>query len=513
MASRRLGDNNTTQVLTGKDIVIEAEVRFFSKTKKRIDTYMNYTRPPLAIGLDTIRKAFLDAKSRRVRLRYLTEITQENLQYCKELLSIVDELRHLDGIKGNFMISEGEYLAPLILFEKGKIAPQIIYSNVREIVEQQQYIFDNLWNNAISAKERIKEIEEGVKVRYETKVLKNQDEIVSRIKEFLVNSNELLVCSRYGGLQLGQIRFSDLGKQLVDKHRKGEHKGIRLVTTIDDKGGVELIKILLKDGLQIKDIKNIPPMNFSISDKEMHATIEMMEGGRMIQTVLVSNEPIYINHFRSIFEDLWTAGMDARVKIRNIEEGVELAKIEIIQNPIEAIERFNSLIKLASHEVLRIFPSIKDFRLRVQSGIFQLVSEALDRGVDIRILIPAGQDELKQIVNELNLSALPHKIHIRSIDKSLQTTIGILVVDRTKSLIIESMDDTKDDYLQSVGLAAYSNSRPIATSYASIFESLWKHTELYEQLQVYNIMQEEFINIAAHELRTPIQQHGYHVMS
>ncbi len=33
---------------------------------------------------------------------------------------------------------------------------------------------------------------------------------------------------------------------------------------------VELIKILLKDRLQIKDIKNIPPMNFSISDKEMH---------------------------------------------------------------------------------------------------------------------------------------------------------------------------------------------------------------------------------------------------
>jgi two-component system, OmpR family, sensor histidine kinase VicK len=101
------------------------------------------------------------------------------LQYCKELLSIVDELRHLDGIKGNFMISEEEYLAPLILFEKGKIAPQIIYSNVREIVEQQQYIFDNLWNNAISAKDRIREIEEGVKVRYETKVLKNQDAIVT----------------------------------------------------------------------------------------------------------------------------------------------------------------------------------------------------------------------------------------------------------------------------------------------------------------------------------------------
>jgi hypothetical protein len=68
----------------------------------------------------------------------------------------------------------------------------------------------------------------------------------------------------------------------------------------------------------------------------------------------------------------------------------------------------------------------------MQSGIFQLISEALERGVDIRVLIPAGQEELRQI---LNLSALPHKIHIRGIDKSLQTSIGILVVDRTESLI------------------------------------------------------------------------------
>jgi hypothetical protein len=184
----------------------------------------------------------------------------------------------------------------------------------------------------------------------------------------------------WGIIQLGHIRFSDLGKQLINKNRKGEHKGIRLVTTIADKGGVELIKILLKNGLQIKDIKNIPPMNFFISDKEIHATIGMMEGGRMIQTVLVSNEPTYINHFRSIFEELWAGGMDAKYKIRDIEEGIELSKTEIIQNPIEAIDRFNSLIKSASHEVLGIFPSIKDFRLRMQSGIFQLVSEALDHG-------------------------------------------------------------------------------------------------------------------------------------
>ena len=65
---------------------------------------MNYSRPRLAIGLDPIRNAFLNAKSRGVHLRYLTEITKDNLSYCKELMKIVDELRHLDGIKGNHQL-------------------------------------------------------------------------------------------------------------------------------------------------------------------------------------------------------------------------------------------------------------------------------------------------------------------------------------------------------------------------------------------------------------------------
>src|SRR4051794_19336562 len=122
---------------------------------------MNYTRPPLAILIEPIKKAFLDAKSRGIKLRYLTEITKDNIAYCKELITIV-ELRHLDGIKGNFMLSETEYLAPVILYEKGKIASQVIYSNAKEIVEQQQYVFDTIWSKAIPAEQKIREIEEGI---------------------------------------------------------------------------------------------------------------------------------------------------------------------------------------------------------------------------------------------------------------------------------------------------------------------------------------------------------------
>ena len=36
-------------------------------------------------------------------------------------------------------------------------------------------------------------------------------------------------------------------------------------------------------------------------------------------------------------------------------------------------------------------------------------------------------------------------------------------------------------------------------------KSLWKQNELYEQLKLHDKMQQEFINVAAHELRTPVQ--------
>ena len=74
-------------------MLLEAETGLFQKAKDRIDTCMNYTRPPLAISLPQITTAFQDAKKRGVKLRYITEITEDNLSYCKELMHLVHDLR------------------------------------------------------------------------------------------------------------------------------------------------------------------------------------------------------------------------------------------------------------------------------------------------------------------------------------------------------------------------------------------------------------------------------------
>jgi two-component system sensor histidine kinase VicK len=87
-----------------------------------------------------------------------------------------------------------------------------------------------------------------------------------------------------------------------------------------------------------------------------------------------------------------------------------------------------------------------------------------------------------------------------------------LIVDRASLLSAELKNDLKETSLEAIGLATYSNSKPTVLSYASIFESLWNQTELYEhirylyqQLKSQDKLRQEFMDIAAHELRTPIQ--------
>ena len=228
-----------TKVLHGEQNVISTVLQFTSKAKSRIDACVDYTRPSLTIEIEELRKAFLDAKRRGIRLRYVTEITEDNVVYCKELLKMVDELRHIEGIKGNFYISETEYIAPATLHTKGKPASHIVYSNVKEIVEQQrQFVFDSFWSRSIPAEQKIREIEEGI-AHYETRIIEDPNQIIDEIRHLTANSNQLVTCLTPGGMQYSYNYFFDVKKKLLEKQKKGQHKGIRYISRIE-KDNVDL---------------------------------------------------------------------------------------------------------------------------------------------------------------------------------------------------------------------------------------------------------------------------------
>jgi two-component system, OmpR family, sensor histidine kinase VicK len=496
-------DINKSEILYGVENAVGRGVYFMSNVKRRMDIFFDHRAPSIVVDIAEYRNGYIDIKRRGGKIRAFTEITKDNVRYCKELMKLVNELRHLDGVRGGLAVSESEYMATTLL-QEAKPLTQVIYSNVKEVVEQGQYIFDTLWNAATSAEQRIREIEEGV-THYETKLIQDQDKIINEIVRINQSSNEFSVCATAGGMQFSYNYLLKVINELEDRHKKGEHKGIRYISTING-DNLELAKKLIDYGVQLKHVNNLPPMSFGVSDKEMGATIENLEDGNTVQSLLVSNEPLYLKHFASIFEELWRNGIDALDRIRDIEGGIDLADIEIIPNPKQGITKAWNMIMSARKEVSIMFSSQNALHRQIDMGGLQLLKDASEgRGVKIRLLIPSDSDEhnLSTMLGEIKLQC--PQISLRGMEKGLHTRITIVLADRKECIITELKDDKRDISYNAAGLSTYSKSKSIVSSYVSIFESLWKQTELYEQLKVNDKMQMEFINVAAHELRTPIQ--------
>jgi two-component system, OmpR family, sensor histidine kinase VicK len=474
-----------------------------SNVKKRMDIYFDYSAPSIVVEVQEYRNGYIDIRKRGGKIRAFTEITKDNINYCKELMKLVDELRHLNGVKGGLAVSETEYMATTVL-EEAKPLTQVIFSSVKEVVEQGQYIFDTLWNTAIPAEQKIREIEEGV-MPIRTRLLENQDEIIKEIKRKNNAATNLSICTGFGGMQMSYKYLFDSYKNVVDTYKKKvkEGSGLRWITNID-RSSLDLVKKFLQAGISIRHIKNMPPLSFGVSDKEVALTIEKMEGGKISQNFLISNERLYVNHFNSLFEELWKDGIDALERIKGIEQGIDLEDIEVIPSSAKAHDKYLNIVKSASEEILLIFPTTSAFIHQEKIGVIQLAEEAAkERNVIVRILVPANS-LIEQIIARL-IQHYPNHIGVRYIEQMLNAKATILVVDRRESLVIELKDDTKATFVEAVGLSTYSNTKAGVLSYVAIFENLWIQSDLYEQLKRHDKMQKEFINIAAHELRTPIQ--------
>lgn len=356
---------------------------------------------------------------------------------------------------------------------------------------------------------------------FKTHILYKTENIIKQITHLTETSSGLSIVSVSGGMQLIYNNFFDLYKNVLDNYKKGVGKGIRWIISID-KDNIDLVKIFLELGMQIKHIKNMPMMNFAVGDSEAGATIEKMERGKMVQSLLTSNEPMYVQHFKSVFEELWKTGIDPDQRIKDIKEGLDPEVIETIEKPAIVQELYFNILKSAKSDIMIILPTGNAFSRQEKLGSLQLAQEAVkERNVKVRILVPRNghnhQTSEKQMAHQLKKKYSNEYIDIRYIESTDTTStsatkVTFLVTDKKSSLVIELKDDLKDTFIEAVGRATYSNNQIAVLSYVAIFEYLWNQSELYqqirqayEQLKVDDTMHKEFINVAAHELRNPIQ--------
>jgi signal transduction histidine kinase len=459
--------------------------------------------PSVAMGVEPIKECYENLKSRQVKVRWITEITKDNLSYCRALMQYA-ELRHLDGIKGNFGVSDTAYIATATL-NKAQPVAELIYSTAKSVIEQNNNIFDTLWSKAVVAEDRIREIEEGV-TRTEIRAVKDPREILQDTIGLVRRSKQYSICSVPDGLLYAHSYSFDAFKEILDLHRGGKHAGIRWVTkieSIEDSRLLEVIKTFMQLGMQIRHVTTIPPMSFGVSEKEMGVTVENMRGGSLNASAIFSSEPAIVEQFAAIFEELWNRGINAKERIEEIESQTKTF-IDIIENPAEIQKRYHALVASATQQILLFLPTTTAYRREEKIGIFESLEEAVARGANIRILLPTDKEIEEKIQQKIKLKK---GIEIRKIKTSITTEARskILIVDNRTYLMVELKDNSKETFVEAVGSAIISNSKSTILSYVTMFDSLWRQAELYEKLEAHDRMQKEFINIAAHELRTPTQ--------
>ncbi|MGH9993975.1 MAG: histidine kinase dimerization/phospho-acceptor domain-containing protein [Nitrososphaeraceae archaeon] len=193
------------------------------------------------------------------------------------------------------------------------------------------------------------------------------------------------------------------------------------------------------------------------------------------------------------------------------EKETIFGKTELIEDPQSVQTLFIDMIRLAKQEVLLLLPTVNAFLREQRLGIIQLLKQgAAERAVHIKILAPDDpliENNLGDMVPLKAKEGIETKrnFEFRSPGEFAVTTVTIMVVDKKESLVFEKKDDSKENFAEALGLATYSNSKPTVMAYFSIFESLWRQVAVYEQLKAHDRLQNEFINIASHEMKTPTQ--------
>src|SRR5215212_8707662 len=338
-------ENERIDVLQHFQQVTDSLIAFLRNAKESIEVCVDPASVFVIVSFPPYLQGCLDAKQRGVAIKIVTEITTENVDYCKQMMKFA-EVRHIDGIKGNFGVTETEYIASAIL-QKEEPATQIIYSNAREVIEQQRYIFRSFWNKAIPAKQRIKEIEEGIEAEF-----------------------------------------------------------------------VEVIT----DGIKAANLM----VDFAKSVRK--------------EAQIILSQP------------------------KTMEQAVKLGMLD------------------------------------------HLIHAANSYGAEIRVISPITEENSKlarQITNQApNMQILAGPV----------STAGLFIQNEDRYFIAEDKDSNAAAASEATSRIIYSNSKNGVKSFKSFFKTLWKQSQLYEQLRIANEklilhdnMQKEFINIAAHELRTPIQ--------
>jgi len=167
-------------------------------------------------------------------------------------------------------------------------------------------------------------------------------------------------------------------------------------------------------------------------------------------------------------------------KIKNKIETNENETFEIIKDPIQVQELAYKLAWSSESEILGLFSTANAFHRQERMGMLPKLQQMRKNNdkLKIRILTPFD-DDIRLISKKLSDES---DIKIMSLGEPSRIRASILLVDRKFVLYIELKDDTSYTSYEAIGPSLFSSIGSTVISYVTIFETMWRQQELYQQL-------------------------------
>ncbi len=507
-----MGDN--VQIIQNDENALDRLYRIIKNVKSRLDILVGIDGLILLGSYPEFSQLCERLKQQGGTIRSIIKNPTQNYPDFQFIFKSFTEIKQLDNIRGIVATSESEYIR-LNCDTAGTTVLDGIYSNSEDLLSASHSYFEALYSNAATFNTHnvvtvddtdLSEISplHPSALRFEI-----DKKIADRLSYFIDRSEFINIYSSIGGMLFEFQNYFENFDSIIAKEKNGLHSGIRWLTSIRNKNDIDLIKSLAKRGIKIRHINEKPAFDFALSDRFFASTIERINDGRMvIDNLFLNDDQANLSFYNIIFEKLWKNGIDYEERLNEIENKAD-DKIDILYDSNDVMHRIYELFALAKNEILIILPSINGFYRSELEGGFRMLNELGFKGVKLRVLTIPDSENTKE-TNKIKSKY--QNIAFKDLEPTMASFNRILVFDNKTTVVWEVVDDDQQKFTQALGMAVFIESLKTSETITVIFNNLWNQSEIHrrlkdahEKLKGQGKMQSRFMDLVAHELRTPLQ--------
>jgi sugar-specific transcriptional regulator TrmB len=172
---------------------------------------------------------------------------------------------------------------------------------------------------------------------------------------------------------------------------------------------------------------------------------------------LWSNNSGFIEIQSSLFQSLWDRGIDARLRIQEMETGKPIEITRVITDYQEIVQDFASLINTAQKE---IFLWGRSEALPILAPL--IPKDARQRGIDVIVMAEINKDNLQaaqEIAERADVRHIPQIVH----------STGVIIDQQVMQVLLYSFSDKGAELYNSI----YTNTRSFVETQHSMMEDMW----------------------------------------